>query len=265
MSTTIVADRLSSLKTYLFYLVLQYLLIYFKISTTQHLAIMNEEQAVLDFFAQPENLPLGLSVAEQIDTIREQMNSRFWQELQQHFAQTNHQDDAQWKTGVIEDRNSAGILVGLQFKLPEAQDICLFPIMEQQYLGGGWRIFFGLMWQSKPTAEQLALPAVAALLQALDAAGFKDNESFLGWQWTNYYPRRSDFLLRYSRHPEALLQDMQTLFNSLVLNHRELIAQANTALKVAPRSMTISLDQLRRKRSDQGNPPKINMAGSLQD
>ena len=36
---------------------------------------MNEEQAVLDFFSQNENLPLGLSVAEQMDKIREQINN----------------------------------------------------------------------------------------------------------------------------------------------------------------------------------------------
>ena len=42
---------------------------------------MNEEQAVLDFFAQTENLPLGLSVAEQMDRLREQMNNRLWLEL----------------------------------------------------------------------------------------------------------------------------------------------------------------------------------------
>ena len=31
---------------------------------------MNEEQAVLDFFAQTENLPLALSVADQVDATR---------------------------------------------------------------------------------------------------------------------------------------------------------------------------------------------------
>ena len=42
---------------------------------------MNEEQEVLKFFAQTENLSLGLSVAEQMDKLREQMNNRLWRDL----------------------------------------------------------------------------------------------------------------------------------------------------------------------------------------
>ena len=41
----------------------------------------NEEQAVLDFFAQKENLPLALSVAEQADGMRLQLNHAFWLSL----------------------------------------------------------------------------------------------------------------------------------------------------------------------------------------
>jgi hypothetical protein len=41
---------------------------------------MNEEQAVLDFFSRTENLSLGLSVAEQMDELRVQMNNRLWRD-----------------------------------------------------------------------------------------------------------------------------------------------------------------------------------------
>jgi hypothetical protein len=211
---------------------------------------MNEEQAVLDFFAKPENLPLGLSVAEQMDRIREQMNSSFWQALQQRLNTLFDLHAPEWQTQVTEDRNTADILVGLQCKLREAQDICLFPMLEQQYLGGTWRIFFGLMWQAAPTPEQLALPAVATLRQLLLDSGFKHNENFLGWQWTGFYPRRSDFLQRFAQQPDELLDDVEAIFKPLLTAQRELIGKANAALKDVPRSMTISLDQLRRKRED---------------
>lgn len=209
---------------------------------------MNEEQAVLDFFAKPENLPLGLSVAEQMDEIREQMNSRFWNVLQQRLDMALK--DTEWQTQVTEDRNATGVLVGLQCKLREPQTICLFPMLEQQFLGGTWRIFFGLMWQATPTPEQLALPAVAALKQLLCDTGFKDNENFLAWQWTGFYPRRSGFLQRFAQQPDELLDDISAVFKPLLTDQRTLIASANAALKEMPRSMTISLDQLRRKRED---------------
>lgn len=211
---------------------------------------MNEAQAVLDFFAKTENLPLGLSVAEQMDGIRERLNSSFWQALQQRLNAFFSIKSPKWQAHVTEDRNAAEVLVGLQCKLSTQQALCLFPMLEQQYLGGSWRIYMGLMWQSPPTPEQLALHAVVSLKQAMTDAGFGHNDNFLAWQWTRQYPRRSDFLLRYSRHPEKLLDEMEELFGSLLIAHREQIAAANDALKDAPRSMPVSLDQLRRKRED---------------
>lgn len=204
---------------------------------------MNEEQAVLDFFAKEENLPLGLSVAEQMDEIRVQLNSRFWESLQRHIS---NQDTSDWAAETIEDRNAAQVLVGVQFRMKTPQTHCLFPMLEQQFSGGNWRIFFGLMWNTPPSATQLALPAVAELKSALTEAGFKNNENFLAWQWTNFYPRRSDFLLRYTRHTEKLLTEVEAVLHPLLSQHRALIQQANAALQDAPRSMTISLDQLRR-------------------
>ncbi|MDD4928874.1 MAG: hypothetical protein PHP85_06315 [Gallionella sp.] len=209
---------------------------------------MDEEQAVLDFFAKPENLPLGLSVALQMDEIRCQMNSRFWQDFQQRLNTTLQ--GTEWQTQVTEDRNAADVRVGLQCKLHKPQELCLFPMMEQQYTGGDWRIFMGLMWQRPPAPEQLALAAVSALKQSLTDAGFGHNENFLAWKWTHFHPRRRDFLLRYAQQPEKLINEVESTFDSLLGAHRELIAAANAALKTAPRSMPISLNQLHRKREN---------------
>lgn len=216
---------------------------------------MNEEQAVLNFFAQQENLPLGLSVAEQMDQIREQMNTRFWQELLQRLdASTDEKStgghEATWVVEPTEDRNAPDSLVGLHCRLRAEQALYLRPMLEQQYLGGQWRIFFGLMWSATPSPDRLALPAVAALKQSLQNAGFKHNENFLAWQWTAFYPRRRDFLLRYAQQPEKLLDDVEAVMKPLLTDHRTLIEQANAALQTTPRSMTISLDQLRSKRTD---------------
>ena len=211
---------------------------------------MNEEQSVLNFFAQQENLPLGLSVAEQMDQIREQMNNRYWRELLQRFNTLATAHTLPWLAALTEDKNAPDSLVGLHCTLHTAQPLYLRPMIEQQYLGGVWRIYFGLMWSAAPAPEQLALPAVYALQQSLQHAGFKHNENFLGWQWTSLHPRRKDFLLRFSQRPETLLDESMTNIQKLLLEHRQLIEQANAALQTAPRSMTISLDQLRGKRND---------------
>lgn len=211
---------------------------------------MNEERAVLDFFAQPENLPLGLSVAEQMDQIREQLNTRFWLDLQQRFAALIDQQPLPWQIAATEDRNVEDSLVGLYFPLRTEQPVYLRPMLEQQYLGGNWRIYFGLMWSAAPSPDQLTLPPVAALKQSLQDKGFKSNADFLAWQWTKLYPRRRDFLLSYSQQPEKLLGDLEALLKILLIDHRTLIEQANAALQAAPRSMAISLDQLRSKRQD---------------
>jgi hypothetical protein len=208
---------------------------------------MNEESAVLDFFAKTENLPLGLSVAEQMDEIRIAMNSTFWNTLGARLNTLINLQESGWKAEIIEDRNATEVVVGVQCKLQVAQPLYLFPMLEQQYLGGVWRIYFGLMWSTAPSATQLALPAVTKLKQTLADSGFKTNEAFLAWQWTNLYPRRRDFLLRYSQQPEALLDEVEAMLARLLVDQRERLNAANAALRSAAVSMKISLDQLRTK------------------
>ena len=154
---------------------------------------MKEQQAVLDFFARTENLPLGLAVAEQMDNLREQMNTRFWQTLHQRLDALINKHALPWQVTATEDRNAAentqASLVGLHCALRTGQELFLRPMMEQQNLGSDLRIYFGLMWSAPPSPDHLALPAVVALKESLHRTGFKDNENYLGWQWTALHPR----------------------------------------------------------------------------
>jgi len=210
---------------------------------------MNEEQAVLDFFADKENLPLGLAVAEQMDKLRVQMNNRLWRESQQHIGALISEQGLAWQVDLTEERNAPESLVGLHCKIDPEQGIYLRPMAEQQYLGGEWRIYFGLMWSSTPTPDHLGLSAVSSLKETLLHAGFSNNAGFLAWQWTAFHPRRRDFLLRHAREPEILLGEIAALFKILLVDHSAPILQANMALRAAPRSIAISLEHLHSKRS----------------
>jgi hypothetical protein len=210
---------------------------------------MQEEQAVLEFFARPENLPLALSVAEQTDLIREQLNNRFWLDSMQDMRTFIDQHDLRWQLTATEDRNAPDSVVGFHCAPDSDQPLYLRPMMEQQNLGTGLRIYFGLMWSGTPTPENLALPAVRTLLETLKESGFKNNENYLGWQWTNLRPRTKSFLLRFTQQPATLLSEIESSLGKLLLNNREPIDLANAALRSAPRSMTISLDQLRARRT----------------
>lgn len=211
---------------------------------------MNEEQTVLDFFSQSENLPLGLAVAEQMDKLREQANNRFWQALQLHLAASFNTHGLAWQAEVTEDKNAAECLVGLQCSRHPKQEIYLRPMLEQQFLGGAWRIYFGLMWSAPPSPDHLEIAAVRSLMKSLQQAGYKSNANFLAWQWTALYPRRRNFLLRYAKEPEKLVGEMGAIMEKLLVSHNDLIALANSALQTAPRSAAISLERLRSKRSD---------------
>lgn len=208
---------------------------------------MKEEQAVLEFFSKMENLPLALSVAEQTDLIRQRLNSDFWADLTSHVAGMIKRHNLAWHIATTEDRNSLDDLVGFHCNLDTDQQVYIRPMMEQQNLGKGMQIYFGLMWSGKPTPDHLAQPAVVALREALAKDGYKDNESFLAWQWTKLYPRSKSFLLRYNQNPAALLSEVELALEKLMLPHDKLISQANQALRLAPRTMTVSLDQLRSK------------------
>ena len=211
---------------------------------------MKEEQAILDFFAQTENFPLGLSVAEQIDCLREQMNTRFWRDLLPHINTLIIEHELAWHVNFTEDKNATDSLVGLHCTPITKQPLYLRPMLEQQYLGGAWRIYFGLIWSATPSPDLLKLPAVSNLKAALQKAGFKSNENFLAWQWTVFHPRRKDFLLRYTRQPEKLLDDIESIFKSLLIEHRLMIEQANAALESVRSGLAVSLNQLRNELID---------------
>jgi hypothetical protein len=211
---------------------------------------MNEEQDVLDFFSRADNLPLGLAVAEQMDALREQMNNRLWRELLPGLKALINEHELAWRVQPTEDKNAPDSLVGLHFTTSTEQPLYLRPMMEQQYLGGVWRIYFGLMWSAAPTPDQLGLPAVSSLKASLQSAGFKNNENFLAWQWTAFHPRRKDFLLRYSLQPEKLLGEMEAILKTLLIEHRVAIEQANASLQTAASGLDAALNQLRNELID---------------
>jgi hypothetical protein len=207
---------------------------------------MNEEQAILDFFSQPENLRLALSVAEQTDQLKVQMNNRFWRELLSRLKALTTEHKLAWHIELTEDKNAPDSLVGLYCVSPGEQQIYLRPMMEQQYLGGEWRIYFGLAWSAAPAPSQFGSVNLNGLKASLKKSGFKSNESFIAWQWTAFHPRRRDFLLNYARHPEKSLDDAVTIFSTLLLEHRGSIEQANEMLMATQsRSLSASLGQLR--------------------
>lgn len=210
---------------------------------------MNEEQAVLDFFAQKENFSLGLTVADQVEKQRVQMNNHYWQALQNCLNTNTCSSGLEWQIEFTEDRNAPGSLVGLHFIARPEQAVYLRPIIEQQYSNGEWRIYFGLMWNVPPGPEHLNVESVNVLKESLQLAGYQYNANFLAWQWTSLYPRRRDFLLRYAREPEILLDKLEAILKELLIDQSTAISQANDALRSAPRSMTISLETLRSKRS----------------
>ena len=70
---------------------------------------MNEEQAVLNFFALDENLPLALRVADQVDDTRQKLNQAFWLALCKRI--TTLAPD--WRVDTTEDRNAVECLGAL--------------------------------------------------------------------------------------------------------------------------------------------------------
>ena len=84
---------------------------------------MNEEQAIFEFFSQAENLSLALSVAEQMDNLRKQMNNRFWQELSARLDALIKEHQLAWRVELTEDKASPECLVGLHCSLNSNQPL----------------------------------------------------------------------------------------------------------------------------------------------
>lgn len=200
---------------------------------------MNEEDAVLEFFAQPENLPLALTVAEQVDTRRQKLNHEFWVMLSKRLIDENLPG---WFVITTENRNKADnepeTLVGVYLQPKGDPAIHIRPMMEQQYMGEHLRIYFGLMWSDAPSLKQKSLPEIVTLQRELTIEGFKNSDSFLAWQWTTFYPRSMDFLIRLtgtSESKEELFEIVSSKITTLLARHGEAIQAANAALQPATR------------------------------
>ena len=208
---------------------------------------MNEQQAVLEFFAQEENLPLALITADHLDAIRLRLNNEFWQALRERLDAWLVQQALPWSTAITEDRNNEECLVGLHLQPNGEHRIFLRPFMEQQFLGDNYRIFYGLMWNTAPDAGLKTLAEVDALTTDLGKAGFKHSDSFLAWQWLPWHPRRRDFLVRFNSRREELLDDAMRPWLTLLAEYGNRLTSANHAMNTAPRHAVISMDKLHSK------------------
>lgn len=202
---------------------------------------MNEEEAVLEFFAQPENLPLALTVAEQVDATRQKLNHEFWVALSKWLIDEALPD---WFVITTENRNKADnepeTLVGVYLQPKGNPAIHIRPMMEQQYMGENVRVYFGLMWSDAPSPKQKLLPEIVTLQRELTQDGFKNSDSFLAWQWTTFYPRSMDFLLRFTGSEDSrkeLLEIVVGKITTLLARHGEAILAANAALQPVSRTL----------------------------
>ncbi len=202
---------------------------------------MNEEAAVLEFFAQPENFPLALTVAEQVDVTRQKLNHEFWVALSKRLIDEALPD---WFVITTENRNKADnepeTLVGVYLQPKGNPAIHIRPMMEQQYMGENVRVYFGLMWSDAPSLKQKSLPEIVTLQRELTEDGFKNSDSFLAWQWTTFYPRSMDFLLRFTGSEDSrkeLLEIVVGKITTLLARHGEAIQAANAALQPVTRTL----------------------------
>jgi hypothetical protein len=215
---------------------------------------MNEEQAVLDFFAKPENLPLALIAAEHLDTVRRDLNNAFWLSMEAGLHALLAKHTLPWTCSLTEDRNAKNCLVGLSLQPTSNSRVFLRPFMEQQFTGDEYRIYHGLMWNETPDAAQKILPAVTALGETLQQAGFRQGDNFLAWQWLPWHPRRRDFLTNFGMHRETFMQEAMRPWHNLLIDLREQLQLANLALGNSPVSASITLDSLRSKLPSQTRP-----------
>lgn len=214
---------------------------------------MNEEQAVLDFFSQDENLSLALIAADCLDAIRLRLNNELWESLQERLDVFLTLHSLPWTTQLTEDRTADDCLVGIYLQPLTAPNLFLRPFMEQQFIGDSYRIYHGLMWSDTPSSNQKNLPGVASLHNNLLQAGFKESDNFFAWQWLPWYPRRRNFLLNFTSHREKVLGEVVQPWHYLLLTFGEQLHLANLALGGATNGVGISLDMLRSKLPSQSS------------
>lgn len=193
---------------------------------------MDTNKPIFDFLAQPENIPLALSIAEQVEQLKLDIHNRFW-------SLFNHSMDiivrssgveTSWKYQPHSGNRDGWAKAKLAPAMvnPGAPSILL--VFGESTARINYRLFWGLQWLPHELAEYQH-STYTTLISELSARNIKIQER--GWvRWSYYSQTLHDpsFIADFYRSPEEKVEVITGDFWKLFGDLRPLVEVINADL-----------------------------------
>lgn len=174
---------------------------------------MSYEDAILDFLAKPENLPIALEVAEYVEKLKDSMLEKFWLEfaaqLEGRFDEAKHAPDWKFRKTNTDNLLDKWTRCAISPNRPASAapaytEVCF----EHNGRGWGYRFYLGVRW-TKPVEKIDPFPSLERLRKVMLKHGLKKSSSWgPGWKWTPFYAHGETFLIRMGNDPEKFVAEM---------------------------------------------------------
>lgn len=193
------------------------------------------EQEMRQFLAQPENIRTAMEIARHVEKMRNDAHAAFWRKfedlLRKRVADSSY--NSSWYL-TTSDKNFQNAWfnnsIAPQLRMTHPSAVLLKVALEQNSLGNGYRLYYGIKWTHNRD-HRTELPEYKALRSYLLGEGYKltEREWWMLSKGTGYAARGDSFLYRMAQEPEAFSQEMVDLCWHLFGEAVELMNAFNSA------------------------------------
>jgi len=192
---------------------------------------MDYESSIIDFLKKKENLRSALAVARHIEILKDQLHRQFWTALGVELEKKlkNFACGNAWKISLNEVEKLTQNSCGVSFEPCSTQQLYLVPSIQQERQNKHtFRIFYGIKWNPAGSSN-MDIREVLELRDKLKNYR-TENRWWLGWKWTDIYPRSENFLSNMVENKDGLIKKTTDDFWELFENQRHALEIANKAL-----------------------------------
>lgn len=174
---------------------------------------MDYERAVIDFLAQPENLPVALEIAKQVEQTKNHLQIQFWHMFRDDMQKRLQEVDSteNWRALLTPDSDllTAYTQCNIRYGLGGAKPLFLDVTLEAGPPKWDRVLIYGLRWsQNQPVSPNL--PTLTQLVHIMTDSGVTFNSS----QWWLMYVhmetrlRNDAFLVDFASNPELMIEEI---------------------------------------------------------
>ena len=173
---------------------------------------MAYDDAILEFLAKPENLPVALEVSRYLEKLKETLLEKFWVMFSERFVNLYKLSDydQNWNAhstvegGSIKSYTKCGVI---PLKASQCETPLLGVFLENNIKSSGYRFYRGVWWtDSNPTYDPIAYRDLQSKLNSL---GLTNSDSrWAGYHYLGFYALGEKFLFRMGNDPQDFVKEV---------------------------------------------------------